>query len=104
MPRIAIPLLIPLLESYVYHFSGSQNDRVVKVISPFFYLSLLALFYQTLRITLNRVASLGGTIIFALLPAFLLYNNGGAASGYADLPLTYFLDSDRCPAVPLDVD
>jgi hypothetical protein len=84
------PLLIPLLEDFIYHFSGSQNDRVIKVIFPFFYLSLLALFYQTLKLTLNQVASLWGTILFALLPAFLLYNNGGAASGYADLPLTYF--------------
>jgi hypothetical protein len=84
------PLLIPLLENFVYHFSGSQNDRTAKVIFPFFYLSLLALFYETVRLGLNRLASLWGLILFALLPAFLLYNNGGAASGYVDLPLTYF--------------
>ena len=84
------PLLVPFVESFTCVFSNGLNDRATKVAFPIFYLSLLCLFYGALKDSLNRLYSLLGTTMFAVLPVFLLYRNGGVASGYADLPLAYF--------------
>ncbi|MFN8005830.1 MAG: glycosyltransferase family 39 protein [Terriglobia bacterium] len=84
------PLLIPLTEDWMYQLSGSSKDRIAKMIFPFFYLSLLAIAFEGLSLSLSRRASLWGTLLMAVVPAFLVYRNGGVASGYSDVPLTYF--------------
>jgi hypothetical protein len=84
------PLGIPLAQSFVYHMVGGVDDRLGKIIFPGFFLALCLSFYAALRQFFSRRYSLLGTSLLSLLPAFTIYANGGAASGYADIPLTYY--------------
>jgi hypothetical protein len=84
------PLGIPLAQSFVYHMMGRADDRLGKIIFPGFFLALCLFFYAALRQFFNRRYSLLGTFLLSILPAFTIYASGGAASGYADVPLTYF--------------
>ena len=43
------PLLIPLVENWIYHYLGCVNDKLVKIIFPLFYISLISMFYTTQR-------------------------------------------------------
>lgn len=83
------PLGIPLALSFIYHSTGQLNDRFGKVIFPAFFLALLCFFYGALRRLFNHRYSLLGTCLLTTLPCFTIYANGGAASGYSDVPLTY---------------
>jgi hypothetical protein len=84
------PLGIPLAQSLTYHIIGRVDDRFGKTIFPAFFLALCLCFFGALRSFFSRGYSLLGTALLAVLPAFTIYANGGAASGYADVPLTYF--------------
>jgi hypothetical protein len=84
------PLGIPLAQSFMYHMIGHLDDRLGKIIFPGFFVALCLSFYAALRHFFSRCYSLLGTFLLAILPAFSIYANGGAASGYADVPLTYF--------------
>lgn len=85
------PLLIPLVENWIYNCLGCVNDRLVKVIFPLFYISLISVFYTTQRRLFSRRYSLIFTALLATIPAFVRSDKGGAAfSGYADVPLAFF--------------
>ena len=85
------PLLIPLVENWIYNCLGCVNDRLVKIIFPLFYFSLISVFYSTQRRLFSRRHSLIFTALLATIPAFVRSDKGGAAfSGYADVPLAFF--------------
>jgi hypothetical protein len=63
----------------------------MKLLFPAFYLSLLALLYAAVRPFASRSFALCTAALFGALPAVIGMANGGAASGYADLPLAYFV-------------
>ncbi len=85
------PLLIPLVENWIYHCLGSVNDKLVKIIFPLFYISLISMFYTTQRRFFSRQYSLIFTALLATIPAFVRSDKGGAAfSGNADIPLAFF--------------
>jgi hypothetical protein len=84
------PLGIPLAQSFMYHMIGEVDDRLGKIIFPGFFLALFLSFYAALRQFFSRCYSLLGTFLLSILPAFSIYANGGAASGNADVPLTYY--------------
>ena len=85
------PLLIPLTENWIYNCLGCVNDRLVKIIFPLFYISLISIFYTTQRRFFSRQYSLVFTALLTTIPSFVRSDKGGAAfSGNADVPLTFF--------------
>ena len=83
------PLALPLAQSFIYLWTGRIEEHAVKVLYPLFFLSLALFFYASARRFFGRSYSLFGTAFLTSLPAFTIYVNGGAASGYSDVPLTY---------------
>ena len=84
------PLLLPSAVGFAYHLTGGAEERIGRVIHALLYLALIFFFYETSRRTLGRPGALLGTCLLSTLPAFTIFANGGAASGYSDVPLTYF--------------
>lgn len=82
------PLLIPLMETWVYMNLGKVDDILVKIIFPLFYLSLIIFFYYALkRFGFSRLYSLFFTAFLITNGGFLAYH---ASIAYADLPFTLF--------------
>lgn len=88
------PLLIPLVESWVYTALGCVNERLVKIIFPLFFTMLLLIIYTAQRKFFSRTHALLFTALLASLPNFVLIGHcsfaGTAISGYADVPLSFF--------------
>jgi hypothetical protein len=80
------PLHVPLSETWVYMFLGKWNDLLVKALFPMFLLSLLIIFYFTLKRVIGKRFALISTFFLATIPHFLNY----ATIGYADFTLTMF--------------
>jgi hypothetical protein len=81
------PLLIPLVESYVYAFLGHLNDFVSKWIFPLYLTACVSLFYSMLRrISINRAGSLAFTFMLVSIPYF----NVNATTGYADIVVAFY--------------
>ena len=89
-PHKDYPLLIPYSESLVYTFMGKVDDQWVRIIFPFFYLSLLLYIYSIQRRFFSRSHSLVFTAVLAGLPSLTIVSGGGVLSGYADVPLSFF--------------
>jgi len=85
------PQLIPLTETFVASIVGRFDERILKLIFPCFYVSLTLLLGCELRRGLDRRYTMVATALFASLPVFTIYANGGAASGYADVPLSFYV-------------
>lgn len=77
------PLLVPLMEAWVYRFAGQVDERQLMIIFFCFFLSLLGLFYAALRRRHSQLYSLVFAVILCATPFVLRMT----ASGYADLPL-----------------
>ena len=93
LPGKDYPLLIPLIESWVYIVLGDINDRLVKVIFPLIFTSLLLILYSTQRKFFPRTHSLIFTALFASVPSFVatpMCVSNAASVGYADIPLSFF--------------
>jgi hypothetical protein len=84
------PQLIPLTETFIASVSGGFHEPAIKLLFPCFYVSLILLVGSELSRAFGRRYALLSTSLFASLPVFTIYANGGAASGYADLPLAYY--------------
>lgn len=84
------PLLIPLAETFIASVSGGFHEPAIKLLFPCFYVSLILLVGSELSRAFGRRHALLSTSLFASLPVFTIYANGGAASGYADLPLAFY--------------
>jgi hypothetical protein len=85
------PQLIPLAEAFVASVSGGFHEPAFKLLFPCFYVSLILLVGTELSRAFDRRYALLFTSLFASLPVFTIYANGGAASGYADLPLAFYV-------------
>ena len=84
------PQLIPLAEAFIASASGGFHEPHIKLLFSCFYVSLIVLVGSELSRAFDRRYALLCTSLFASLPVFTIYANGGAASGYADLPLAYY--------------
>ena len=92
-PHKRYPLLIPLVESWIYIVLGHIDDRLVKVIFPLFFTSLLLILYSSQRKFFSRTHSLIFTALLASVPCFvatLISKHNAASVGYADIPLSFF--------------
>jgi len=95
-PHKHYPLLIPLIESWIYIALGHIDDRLVKILFPLFFASLLLILYSSQRKFFPETHSLIFTALLASMPYLVVshlpvYDAGkGAASGYADVPLSFF--------------
>ena len=85
------PQLIPLTETFIASVSGGFHEPAIKLLFPCFYVSLVWLVGSELSRAFDRRYVLLCTSLFASLPVFTIYANGGAASGYADLPLAFYI-------------
>ncbi len=85
------PQLVPLSETFIASISGGFHEPAIKLLFPCFYVSLILLVGSELSRSFDRRHALLGTSLFASLPVFTIYANGGAASGYADLPLAFYV-------------
>jgi len=85
------PQLIPLAEAFIASASGGFHEPAIKLLFPCFYVSLILLVGSELSRAFDRCYALLSMSLFASLPVFTIYANGGAASGYADLPLAYYV-------------
>lgn len=84
------PLLIGLIGTYFYIFSGGINDTLVLLLSYGYYVSLGSIFYANIRKFQSRFLSLFST--FLLLSTQNLIRHGGRyEAGQADLPLGYYI-------------
>lgn len=88
------PLLIPILEAWTYSFAGQIDDRSIKVLHVFFYVFLLAGVYAGISRYLNPLFAASLVAAFSTFTPFIVskygLSDGGASSGYADMPLTFF--------------
>ncbi len=84
------PQLIPLAETFIASVSGGFYEPAFKLLFPCFYVSLILLVGSELSRAFGRRYALLSTSLFASLPVFTIYANGGAASGYVDLPVAFY--------------
>jgi hypothetical protein len=84
------PLLIPLAECAIFQVTGSSGDSCLKLLFPFFFGALLLFVYARVARQTSAAWAAGTVSALASLPAYLLYANGGVASGYGDIALSYF--------------
>ncbi len=84
------PPLVPLMMSFVYMSINRVDDALAKIPFPGFYVALLMLFYAAQRRFASRIHSLIFTTVLALQPLFIFDVHGNPASGYADVPLTFY--------------
>lgn len=80
------PLLLPLIEWWVYAHLGHVNDSVVRLVHVGYYLSLLAAFYGSLRTSIDRPTALLCTVVLGLLAPGVT----NTLDGYADLIQGYY--------------
>lgn len=84
------PLLVPMLEAWVYGWLGHVDQVLVKVVFPGFVAAALWL----LATAAARVGlSVGWSVLAVVLPLCvprLLLGDGGATTGYSDFPLAVY--------------
>jgi hypothetical protein len=84
------PVMIPLLESLIFMALGEADDILVKIPFPVFFAALLAFFYAVQRRFAPHRHALLFTAMLAVVPVFIQDGRGNPASGYADVPLSFF--------------
>jgi len=83
------PNLYPLIEAYLYYFIGTNNERVVSIIFPIIYSSILILLISTLTPLIGLNLSILTSIMIASLPVTLDYFTSTTHGGYMDMPLAF---------------
>jgi len=68
------PLLLPLAQTWIYIWLGKIDETAVKVIFPFFYLSLIFIFYYLFREKLNLIFS--SVLVFILCSLPIIMDHG----------------------------
>ena len=85
--HVAYPVLVPLLEVWIYEWIGHVNQSLAKLVGPYFYLTALLLLIGASKTQpLRRWSAIVAVLTFGLVPALVL-GAGSATSGYADFPL-----------------
>ena len=84
------PLMIPLIETWVYLWLGACNQFWVRVIFPFFYFAALILLYSGAAQVSGRrwVGLLTASLLFFV--PFVTVSDYNVFTGYADFPLAVF--------------
>ena len=84
------PVLVPYLEALMFKAAGAPVERAAVLVFPPFLFALTLLFFSIVRPRTGRTPAL--ILTWALVsPAFLLLDpDGGAVSGYADLPFAFW--------------
>lgn len=77
------PLMLPLVEAWVYTWLGHIDEPALNLISGLFYGALLLLFYHAARGLTSPLAALGFTTLLATIPRL----ERPAHSGLADIPM-----------------
>jgi len=80
------PLLVPLIETWIYICLGGWNDQLVKILFPLYFISLIIIFYNNLKYYIDKKYSLLFTSFFITIPQFISLGS----NGYADLPLIFY--------------
>jgi hypothetical protein len=81
------PLLVPLLESYVYRCIGDLREASAKMIFPLYLVGNVAI----LTVVLRRVGqSRRGSLLFGFLLASIPYFSEQATNGYADVVVSFY--------------
>lgn len=80
------PLLVPLIEAWIYITVGSWNDQIVKIIFPFYFVGMLIIFYYSLKCYIENKFAILFTALLAAIPQLIYFGS----NGYADLPLTFY--------------
>jgi hypothetical protein len=82
------PLLLPLIEAWLFRWLGAPDDRLVGWVSVFFYLSLIGLCYAAARRWgADRLWALAVATAVAVMPHIA----GLSATVFADVPLALYL-------------
>lgn len=83
----AYPLLVPLVEAWLFGWMGSLDDRLVGVVSVLWYLALGGVTYGTLRhLQVSRLYALTVTAVLLLVPGVATW----AGTVMADVPLAVY--------------
>ena len=82
------PNLYPLIETYLYYFMGSNNERVVSLIFPLIYSVTLILLIRLLKHLIGLTLSILTSILIGSLPVTLNYFTA-MHGGYMDMPLAF---------------
>ncbi|MBN1299073.1 MAG: hypothetical protein JW997_05240, partial [Actinobacteria bacterium] len=69
--HLSYPLYIPLSQTWIYTWLGYADERLVKIIFPMFYLSLISIFYFCFRKKYSRLLSSALVLIIAGLPVVM---------------------------------
>jgi len=81
------PLMLPLLETWVYLWNRAADQSLVRIILPFFYVAALLLLYSGVtEISGKRWAGLLTAALLFFVP-FLTVGQFNLFTGYADFPL-----------------
>ena len=81
------PLLIPLVETWVYKFLGVHNDCLVKIIFPLTFVSFLTAFYFSIKRLFSAKYAMLFTFLYCTIPMITNF----ATIGYGDLAFTYMV-------------
>jgi 4-amino-4-deoxy-L-arabinose transferase-like glycosyltransferase len=81
--NLSYPLLLPLQEDWFFVWAGGADERAVGLVSLFFFLSLVLLFWSAACRVLPRRGALAVTALLASVPRV----TRGAPVGLADLPM-----------------
>ncbi|MFO7678608.1 MAG: hypothetical protein R6X34_01015 [Chloroflexota bacterium] len=82
------PLLVPVMQAWVYSFIGKVDVNIGKLPIVFSYLALISLFFGSVRYYLSTLLSLLFTFLLALTPQLVTVS---AISGYADVTLAFYI-------------
>jgi hypothetical protein len=81
------PLLVPLVEAWIYAWLGAPDDRLVGAVSVLFYLALAGICFAAVRRRgATRSYALGVTVVVATIPYVALL----AGLVFIDVPLAVF--------------
>ena len=81
------PLLVPLLESYVYRCTGDLREVSAKIVFPLYFFGCLAILMATLR---RAGQSRRGCLLFGFLLVSVPYFSEQATNGYADVVVSFY--------------
>ncbi len=88
--HVFYPLNIPLMETWIFNVLGYWNDELIKILFGLFFISLLIVFYSSIKRFASRFVALLSTYLLSTLPLLVHH----ATIAYADLPVcAYFTAS-----------
>jgi len=81
------PLLVPLLESYVYRFVGDLREASAKAVFPLFLAGCVVVLFSALR---RAGQTRRSCLLFSFLLVSIPYFSEQATSGYADVVVSFY--------------